>query len=139
MVQIARSVSGENHHLRVVQLPLNMMMTEALGEKTQTVKGRPCTAIEAAAKLGLVVFTSVPLLQTQILGGIPDPVREKFSPLSEDAQRAIQFARSAPGVVAPLVGMKTDRHIFENMKTSEMKSIGFFQSILMSVFFSESI
>ena len=120
MVEIARSVGGENHHFRVIQLPLNMMMTEALGEKTQTVKGRPCTAIEAAAEFGLAVFTSVPLMQSRILGGVPDPVREQFSPLEEDSQRAIQFARSAPGVVAPLVGMKSRNHIFENLKTIDV-------------------
>ncbi len=120
VVEIARAVAGEDHHFRVIQLPLNMMMTEALGEKTQEVKGRECTALEAASELGIDVFTSVPLLQTRILGGIPGPVREKFSPLTEDSQRAIQFARSAPGVVAPLVGMKTDAHIFENLKTSEV-------------------
>jgi aryl-alcohol dehydrogenase-like predicted oxidoreductase len=59
-------------------------------------------------------------MQSRILGGVPDPVREQFSPLEEDSQRAIQFARSAPGVVAPLVGMKSRNHIFENLKTIDV-------------------
>lgn len=119
LVEIARGVAGENHHFGVVQLPLNMMMTEAIGEKTQEVKGRQRTALEAAADLGLAVFTSVPLMQGRILGDVPESLREKFAPLETDSQRAIQFARSAPGVVAPLVGMKAENHIFENLKTTE--------------------
>ena len=65
--------------------------------------------------LEVTVFTSVPLLQGQLLGRLPDPVRAKFGGLTTDAARAIQFARSAPGVTAPLVGMKSPAHIDENL------------------------
>jgi aryl-alcohol dehydrogenase-like predicted oxidoreductase len=34
--------------------------------------------------------------------------------LQTDAQRALQFARSAPGITCALVGMKTPAHVEEN-------------------------
>jgi aryl-alcohol dehydrogenase-like predicted oxidoreductase len=39
------------------------------------------------------------------------PVRRA---LQTDAQRALQFARSAPGITCALVGMKTPAHVEEN-------------------------
>jgi aryl-alcohol dehydrogenase-like predicted oxidoreductase len=111
----AREAGGEKHRFKVVQLPFNLGMPEALLVPTQEVEGKAVPFLTAARQLGVTVFTSVPLLQGQLLGRLPDPVRAKFSGVTTDAARAIQFARSAPGVTAPLVGMKTAEHIDENL------------------------
>jgi aryl-alcohol dehydrogenase-like predicted oxidoreductase len=36
--------------------------------------------------------------------------------LTTDAQRALQFVRSTPGITTALVGMKTTTHVDENAK-----------------------
>ncbi|HET7100320.1 MAG TPA: aldo/keto reductase, partial [Terriglobia bacterium] len=38
--------------------------------------------------------------------------------LTTDAQRAIQFARSTPGITCALVGMSRREHLEENMGTA---------------------
>jgi aryl-alcohol dehydrogenase-like predicted oxidoreductase len=111
----AREAGGEKHRFRVVQLPLNLGMPEALLVPTQELQGKAQPFLMAAQSLGVTVFTSVPLLQGQLLGRLPEPVRRKFPGLATDAARAIQFARSAPGVTAPLVGMKTPAHVDEDL------------------------
>jgi len=37
--------------------------------------------------------------------------------LRTDAQRALQFVRSAPGIDVALVGMKSPRHVLDNLAT----------------------
>jgi aryl-alcohol dehydrogenase-like predicted oxidoreductase len=117
LVEIARELAGEQHHFRVVQLPLNPAMSEALDQPTQTVARQFVPFLEAATALGLQVVTSAALLQTQLLGRLPDRLAEPLAPLRTDAQRCLQFARSAPGVTAALVGMKQPAHVAENLET----------------------
>lgn len=115
VIGCAREAGGEKHRFRVVQLPLNLGMPEALLVPSQELEGKAVPFLTAARNLGITVFTSVPLLQGQLLGRLPEGVRSKFPDLATDAARAIQFARSAPGVTAPLVGMKSPAHIDENL------------------------
>ena len=115
VIACAREAGGEKHRFKVVQLPLNLAMPEALLVPTQELSGKAVPFLTAARELNITVFTSVPLLQGQLLGKLPEPVRAKYPGLSTDAARAIQFARSAPGVTAPLVGMKSPAHIDENL------------------------
>lgn len=114
--QIAAEVAGEGHHFRVVQLPFNPAMPEALTQATQTWQGQRVTFLELADALGLLVVTSVPLLQSRILPHLPPSFAEGMPGLHTDAQRALQFARSTPGVHAPLVGMSQPAHVSENVR-----------------------
>ena len=110
----AREAGGENHRLRVLQLPLNLGMTEAKALANQSWGGTETSAIDAAAQAGLAVFTSVPLMQGQLLGRFGPEFRTKFPGLKTDALRCLQFVRSVPGVTAPLCGMKDLAHVEEN-------------------------
>lgn len=112
----AEAAGGKSHRFRVIQLPFNLGMAEAFGEPTQA--GKP--ALAAAAEAGLAVFTSVPLLQTRLLGRIPKKLQDRFAGLTTDAQRCLQFARSTPGITAPLAGMKDVRHVEENAKVASV-------------------
>lgn len=124
MVAIARSIAGTSHRFLVVQLPYNLAMLEAHLAPTQKgPAGEPLPAIPAARSHGLTVFTSVPLLQTRLLSAIPDKVHAIFPGLTTNAQRAIQFARSTPGVAAPLVGMGKIEHVRENLRTAEAEPL----------------
>jgi len=110
----AEAAGGKDHHFRVLQLPYNLGQPHALSHPTQQIEDRTVSAIEAARARGISVFTSVPLMQGQLLGRFGRDFPAKFPGLKTDAQRCLQFARSTPGVVAPLCGMKDPAHVEEN-------------------------
>lgn len=115
LVGIARDVGGDQHHFRVVQLPINLAMSEAIRMPTQRLGGRRVVpALQAAAELGLSVVASTTLMQSRLATGLPTELREAFPALSTDAQCAIAFVRSLPGVSCALVGMRTVEHVIEN-------------------------
>ena len=116
LVELAKDAGGTSHHLRVVQMPINLAMTEAIRAPTQTVDGRAVPAIEAAAALGLMVVASASLMQGKLTSGLPGAVADAFPSMKTDAQRAIAFARSVPGVTTALVGSKHTGHVDENLK-----------------------
>src|SRR5215470_17296882 len=115
MEQVAREAGGENHHFRVIQLPHNLGMPEALTTANQTVDGEPLSTLEAATRLGITVMCSASMLQARLSQGLPTFIAEAFKGLSTDAQRAIQFVRSTPGVTTALIGMSQRSHVEENM------------------------
>ncbi|MGB9612433.1 MAG: aldo/keto reductase, partial [Bryobacteraceae bacterium] len=54
-------------------------------------------------------------LQARLAQGLPEAVRRAFPECHTDAQCALQFARSAPGVTTALAGMSSAAHIEENL------------------------
>jgi aryl-alcohol dehydrogenase-like predicted oxidoreductase len=117
LVTIATDAGGKNHHFRVIQLPINLAMVEALRLPTQRLGNRTVTLLEAADHLGIAIVASASLLQSRLASGLPAQVREAFPSLSSDAQRALTFTRNAPGVAAALVGMKSVAHLEDNLKS----------------------
>jgi aryl-alcohol dehydrogenase-like predicted oxidoreductase len=111
-VRIARKVGGERHGFRYVQFPFNLAMPEAATFANQPVDGKSYPLLEAARRLGIACFTSVPLFQGQLARG--GTRREGLSA----AQVALQFARSAPGSLGALVGQKSPTHISENLEVA---------------------
>jgi aryl-alcohol dehydrogenase-like predicted oxidoreductase len=110
VVRLARKIGGEDHGLRYVQFPFNLAMPEAARARNQIVDGERLTLFEAAQRLRIGCFTSVPLVQGQLARA--GPKRNGLTP----AQTAIQFARSAPGTIAPLIGQKRAEHLSENLE-----------------------
>lgn len=115
LVAVARDAGGDQHHFRAVQLPINLAMPEAVRETTQSIGGRPVTAVEAAKALGLAAIASATLMQSRLASNLPPELAEHFPALSTDAQRALAFTRSIPGVATALVGMKRVEHVDENL------------------------
>ena len=120
VIFVAREVRGINHHLRFVQLPFNLALLEALTARNQRASDELMSALEAAQRFGVTVMCSATLFQARLLGKIPDAMRAQFDGLSTDAQRAIQFARSAPGVTTALVGMSRVEHVDENIAAARV-------------------
>jgi aryl-alcohol dehydrogenase-like predicted oxidoreductase len=120
VVELAARAGGKDHHLKVIQLPLNLGMTEALSLANQTVKGKDSTILEAAQALGITVMCSASILQGQLTHNLPEVIGETFQGLETDGQRALQFVRSTPGVTTALVGMKQVNHVEENLKTARV-------------------
>jgi aryl-alcohol dehydrogenase-like predicted oxidoreductase len=116
---VAREISGESHHLRFVQLPVNLAMTEALTMANQDVEGEQTTVVEAAHGLGIQLIASASLLQGKVARRLP-PFVAKAIGLEDDAQRALQFARSLPGMTAALVGMRNIEHVRANARMFQM-------------------
>ena len=120
MVEIAKKAGGENHHFKVIQLPLNLAMPEAFSNRNQKVNGQMVSTLEAARELGVTVMCSASILQGRILRRLPPVVGEVFEELETDAQRSLQFVRSTPGVTSALVGMKQISHVEENLKVAKI-------------------
>jgi len=116
MVSIADEVGGESHGFRFIQLPFNLAMPEALTLSNQIVEGESVSTLEAAAALGVTVISSASILQGRVARGLPKDLRESLGSLPSDAQAAIQFVRSAPGISTALVGMSWIEHVDENLK-----------------------
>ncbi len=108
-VRLAEEAGGHQHGFRFVQFPFNRSMPEAAAWPSQVVGPATVPLFEAARSWGLGCFTSVPLLQGQLARGTGG-VRG-LTP----AQTALQFARSAPGNLGPLVGQKQPAHLAENL------------------------
>jgi aryl-alcohol dehydrogenase-like predicted oxidoreductase len=111
----AREVGGQDNHFKFIQLPHNLAMPEALTSANQRLGDKELSTLEAATELGITVICSASLLQAQLSEGLPPFVGEALRGLMTDAQRAIQFVRSSPGVTSALVGMSCSAHVEENL------------------------
>ncbi len=116
-VKAAESVGGKNHGFKFIQLPYNLAYSEALFTKSQSVGSEGnLNILEAAARLGIGIFTSVPLFQGRLLRApIPD-----YCGLTDQLSKIVQVIRSSPSVIAPLIGQKSAEHLSENLKLADM-------------------
>ena len=111
-----RAAGNTRHHFRAIQLPFNLGMPEAFILENQVMGAQTVPILQAAKAAEIAVFTSASILQSRLEKNLPSSVAQAFPALASDAVRAIQFARSAPGVTAALVGMKNKEHVLENLK-----------------------
>ncbi len=116
MVATAAEIAGGSHGFRFIQVPFNLGMPEALTLSNQEVDGQKVSTLEAAAALGVTVISSASIYQGRVAKDLPNDLRESLGSLPTDAQTAIQFVRSAPGVGTALVGMSRIEHVEENLK-----------------------
>ncbi len=116
-VRVAESVGGRDHGFRFIQLPYNLAYSEALLLRNQSVgSDENLTILEAAAKMNIGVFTSIPLFQGRLLGAqIPD-----YGGLSDPVAKLVQIIRSSPSVVAPLIGQKKAEHVEQNLQVANV-------------------
>jgi aryl-alcohol dehydrogenase-like predicted oxidoreductase len=120
ILRVAREVGRQKHHFGAIQLPFNIAMPEALAANTQAMDGRPVPLLHIARELGLMVFASASMLQGHLAQGLPAGFQQWIPGLAADAQRAIQFVRSTPGITCALVGMSRRKHLEENISTASM-------------------
>lgn len=116
-VETAENAGGKNHGFRFIQLPYNLAYSEALLLKNQSAGSeKNLTILEAAPKLNVGVFTSIPLFQGKLLKAqIPD-----YCDLSDPVAKLVQIVRSSPSVIAPLIGQKKPEHVEENLKIANV-------------------
>jgi aryl-alcohol dehydrogenase-like predicted oxidoreductase len=123
VLRAAEKAGGNSHHFKAVQLPYNLGMAEAWGFPNQTLGSQTVPLLEAAKANGVAVFTSASILQSRLSKNLPASVTEALPGLQTDAQRAIQFVRSTPGVTAALIGMKRVGHVDENMTVAAQSPV----------------
>jgi aryl-alcohol dehydrogenase-like predicted oxidoreductase len=123
-VRCAEIAGGNDHGFRFIQLPYNLAYSEALLLRNQSVHSEQnLTILQAAAKLNIGVFTSIPLFQGKLLksqvpnyGNVTDPVA-----------KLLQIIRSSPSVVAPLIGQKKQQHVEENLRIANISPLSEFE------------
>jgi aryl-alcohol dehydrogenase-like predicted oxidoreductase len=117
VVKCADSVGGENHGFRFIQLPYNLAYSEALLLRNQSVGSeKNLTILQAAAKLNIGIFTSIPLFQGRLLRGqLPN-----YGNVTDPVSKLVQIIRSSPSVIAPLIGQKKPEHVEENLKAANV-------------------
>ena len=123
MGQIAHEIGGDKNGFRFIQLPYNLAMPEAVSVANETFGGESATVLEAAASFGITVVVSASMLQGRVARGLPDAIRQPLGSLSTDAQTAIQFVRSTPGITTALVGMSRVEHVEENLALIEKEPV----------------
>ncbi|WP_225333597.1 aldo/keto reductase [Halomicrobium urmianum] len=127
VVSRARAASDradtEATSFRAVQLPFNVQMADAFTVEAHEGPDGPQSALWFAHEAGLDVFTSASMLQGRLAEGLPDEVAARLDG-ETSAQRAINFARSAPGVTSSLVGMGSPEHVAENVAAGTYEPLG---------------
>ncbi len=118
-LNLERIAAAAPSALMAVQAPLNLAMPEVLAAPTQELGGVVVPLAVAARSLGLGLITSASILQGQ-LTRLPPEMAERFPELDSDAQRALQFTRSLPGVTTALVGMSRVEHVRENLALAKV-------------------
>jgi len=91
-------------------------LDESFIEKQRRYLTRLRTALRAAVGFGIAVCASASLMQGRLARGLPSIMAQAFEGLTTDAQRALQFVRSAPGINVALVGMKSAEHVREMLQ-----------------------
>ena len=90
-------------------------MPEAYGLVNQRIGKDKMSLLSAATRLGITVMGSATLYQARLTQGLPDFVGSVLG-MKTDADNAIQFSRSAPGLTTSLIGMGRKEHVAVNMK-----------------------
>ncbi len=120
ILDIAEQAGGPEHGFKFIQLPFNMYYDQALLVKNHRLGAAESSVLQAAKARNIGVFSSVPFMQGRLL---EPSVMPAFGDLDSNL-RALQFVRSAPGIVAPLIGQKTPEHVQANLKIMSIPSMG---------------
>jgi aryl-alcohol dehydrogenase-like predicted oxidoreductase len=119
----ADTAGNEATHFRAIQLPFNVFMSDAFTcDAHEGIDGLQ-SALRFAHDAELNVFTSASLMQGRLTEEMPASVEAELAGETR-TQRAINFARSAPGVTSALVGMGSPDHVAENVAAGTFEPMG---------------
>ncbi len=119
----AASVGNETTGFRAVQVPFNATMAGAFTVAAHEGADSTQSALEFVRAAGLAGVVTAPLAGGSLRDGLPGEVGEQVA--GETAtQRAINFARSAPGVTATVVDAHSPAHLRESLAAGEYDPLG---------------
>lgn len=104
----AQTVAGNQakHHFAIAQMPFNQAMNEGFTRFNHaTGQGNVASTLQAAYQLKVYLMASHSMLKGQLAQQSADAVAQTLMMLPNDAQRALQFNRSTPGMGTSLVGI----------------------------------
>jgi aryl-alcohol dehydrogenase-like predicted oxidoreductase len=110
-------------HLRAIQLPFNVYMADAFTVESHESAEGTKSALWFASDADLAVFTSASIMQGRLTDEMPGEVEARLDGETR-TQRAINFARSGPGVTCSLVGMSSADHVAENVAAGTHEPLG---------------
>lgn len=113
-ISLEKVMSYAPPHFKAIQFPYNMAMLEAMALAGQTLQGKLYPILSVAYHFGISAMISAPLLQKQLLD-LPSTLLKRIPGSLSPAQKALQFVLSTPGVASALVGMKSKKHVEENL------------------------
>lgn len=120
VVRLAEKVGGKEHHMRYIQVPINVMMPEAFVEPWQKVEDkekitRNKILLPVCNDFGLNVISSQPLFQGYLANL---PLSRSHMSIFNIPARHLQLMRSIPGraLKSTLVGMKDMEHVRGNLE-----------------------
>ena len=121
----ADAVGADDPGLCAVQLPFNVTMADAVTVPAHAhpTADRDVSALAYAQAAGVDVVASATLAQGSLAASIPPEIDAELAG-DTPAQRAINFARSAPGVTAALVGTSSPEHVAENVASGTFEPLG---------------
>lgn len=119
----ARTIGNDTTGFRAIQLPFSVHMADAFTVDGQTGPEGDQSVLEFALAAGLCVFASATLEGGDLAGEIPDAVAAQVAG-DTPAQRALNFARSAPGVTCALAGTTDPEHVRENVASGTFEPLG---------------
>ena len=112
---------GARHSLRLVEMPFNQAMTEGFTRFSHaTGKGNIASTVQAARQLGVYLVASHTLGKGLLAMQSADAVRLTLAGLANDAQRAMQFNRSTPGIGTSLVGISDPAHLADLLAVARL-------------------
>ena len=115
LARLAQEVAGDEHRFRFIQLPFNLAMPEAYALANQRSGKERMSILTAASRLGIAVMGSATLYQARLTQDVPEFVGRILG-TKNDAESAIQFSRSAPGLATSLIGMGHKEHVAANLE-----------------------
>jgi aryl-alcohol dehydrogenase-like predicted oxidoreductase len=122
-VATAEKAAGDPqaHHMRLVTMPYNVNMLEGFTRFNQaTGQGNVASTVQAAYQLGLYFIGTHTLMGGQLLDEQPPILRQTMGDLRTNAQRAMQFSRSTPGVGTAMVAMADKAHVDEALELGKV-------------------
>eukprot|EP01025_Chloroclados_australasicus_P034164 TRINITY_DN3499_c0_g1_i1.p1 TRINITY_DN3499_c0_g1~~TRINITY_DN3499_c0_g1_i1.p1 ORF type:complete len:474 (+),score=28.71 TRINITY_DN3499_c0_g1_i1:84-1505(+) len=128
VVDLAKEVGGVNHGFRYIQVPINIGMPEAWKERWQIMANQTYSnLLWVAAQNNVGVFTSGPLGEGSLIKD--QTIESKLSGFSQlrnvqgYGAKLLQLARSTPGIVSTLVGMKDGQHVTQNLQLTRINPL----------------
>ncbi len=119
----ARAAGNDTTGLRAIQVPFNAVMADAVTVDAHEGSDGATSALHFAQAAGLDVFAAAPLAGGRLLDGLPGAVGDQLEGETA-AQRALNFARSAPAVTAAVFGTHSPAHLAENVAAGEYDPLG---------------
>ena len=119
----ATAADDETTGFRAVRLPFNAVMADAFTVAAHEGVEGVRSALGVARAAGIDLFAGAPLAQGALLDGLPGDGGEQIDG-GTPAQRAIDFARSAPAVTAALVDTASRERLQENLATGAYDPLG---------------